>query len=108
MFNFSEENYNLPDRKPGCGSKSVESGAFEKLVVKFGGIKFSSRNLQINKFEDEIEFCFERGWSDGLPVVPPTKERVYLMLQGTQRDPSESLGLMPPNLQPCTVEKVGP
>ncbi len=106
MFNFSEENYNLPDRKPGCGSKSVESGVFEKLVVKFGGIKFSSRNLPINKFEDEIEFCFERGWSDGLPVVPPTKERVYLMLQGTQRDPSESLGLMPPNLQPCTVEKV--
>ena len=106
MFNFSEENYNLPDRKPGCGSKSVESGVFEKLVVKFGGIKFSSRNLPINKFEDEIEFCFERGWSDGLPVVPPTKERVYLMLQGTQRDPLESLGLMPPNLQPCTVEKV--
>ena len=28
------------------------------------------------------------------------------MLQGTQRDPLESLGLMPPNLQPCTVEKV--
>ncbi len=106
LFKFSQENYTLPDLKPGCGSKSVEPGVFEKLAVKFGGIEFRSRNLQVHSFKDEIEFCFERGWSDGLPVVPPTKERVFLMLQGTKREPSELLGLMPPNLQPCTIEKV--
>ncbi|OUU74175.1 MAG: hypothetical protein CBC29_08545 [Methylococcaceae bacterium TMED69] len=106
LFKFSQENYTLPDMKPGCGSKSVEPGVFEKLAVKFGGIEFRSRNLQVHSFKDEIEFCFERGWSDGLPVVPPTKERVFLMLQGTKREPSELLGLMPPNLQPCTIEKV--
>ncbi len=106
LFKFSQENYTLPDMKPGCGSKSVEPGVFEKLAVKFGSIEFRSRNLQVHSFKDEIEFCFERGWSDGLPVVPPTKERVFLMLQGTKREPSELLGLMPPNLQPCTIEKV--
>ncbi len=106
FFSFSEEDYELPETKPGCGSKSVERGVYEKLAVKFGGIEFNSRDFQIDSLEDEIEFCFERGWSDGLPVVPPTKERVFLMLQGTKRDPSELLGLMPPNLQPCTIEKV--
>ncbi|MEM7469624.1 MAG: thioredoxin, partial [Pseudomonadota bacterium] len=46
------------------------------------------------------------GWSDGLPLVPPTEARVYRMLQGTKRDPQEVLGEAPPNLVPCTVEKV--
>jgi hypothetical protein len=41
-----------------------------------------------------------------LPVVPPTPGRVYSMLQGTTRAPDEVLGLMPPDLVPCTVEKV--
>ena len=49
---------------------------------------------------------FERGWSDGLPVVPPTPVRVLRMLQGTTRDPQEVVGEIPPNLVPCTVEKV--
>jgi len=49
--------------------------------------------------------CFERGWSDGLPVVPPTDVRVMRMLQGTTRKPDEVIGLIPPNLAECTVEK---
>jgi len=53
-----------------------------------------------------MESCFERGWSDGLPVVPPTEIRVVRMLAGTSRDPAEVLGSVPPDLQPCTVEKV--
>lgn len=32
---------------------------------------------------DEIEIWFERGVTDGLPVVPPTRERVERMLAGT-------------------------
>ena len=35
---------------------------------------------------------FARGWSDGLPLVPPTEERVLRMLDGTARDPQEVLG----------------
>jgi hypothetical protein len=53
-----------------------------------------------------MEACFERGWSDGLPVVPPTPERVLRMLRGTDRRPDEELGLIPPDMVPCTVEKV--
>ena len=53
-----------------------------------------------------MEACFERGWTDGLPVVPPTEARVLRMLAGTMRAPDDMLGLVPPDLAPCTVEKV--
>jgi len=96
----------LPASRPGCGSKTQDPGVAERLAVRFGAVTFASREVEIGDSEDPIEACHERGWSDGLPVVPPTPERVYRMLQGTSRKPDEVLGLMPPDLVPCTVEKV--
>lgn len=96
----------LPASRPGCGSKTQDPGVAERLAIRFGAVKFHSREVEIGDSEDPIEACHERGWSDGLPVVPPTPERVYRMLQGTSRKPDEVLGLMPPDLVPCTVEKV--
>lgn len=96
----------LPASRPGCGSKTQDPGVADRLAIRFGAVKFNSREVEIGESEDPIEACHERGWSDGLPVVPPTPERVYSMLQGTARAPDEVLGLMPPDLVPCTVEKV--
>ena len=53
---------------------------------------------------DELEEMFERGWTDGLPVVPPTPERVLAMLSG--HDPDELLGEMAPALARVTLERV--
>ena len=36
------------------------------------------------------EYFVEKGWSDGLPVIPPTEERVAKMLAGTKRKPDEA------------------
>ena len=58
------------------------------------------------EWDDEMEVCFERGWSDGLPVTPPTDARILRMLQGTNRKPDEIIGMVPPNLVPISVEKV--
>ena len=96
----------LPGYRPGCGSKSVEPGIAEQLAVRHGALRVQSRRIEVPPLEDPVELCFERGWTDGLPVVPPTETRLYRMLQGTTRAPDEVLGLMPPNLVPCTVEKV--
>jgi len=49
---------------------------------------------------------FEKAWSDGLPVVTPTEARVQRMLAGTRRDPDEVVGLIPPLLEPATVQTV--
>lgn len=96
----------LPAFRPGCGSKSVEPGIAEDLAMRFGDLPIVARRIEVAPLEDEIEACFEREWSDGLPVVPPTPTRVYRMLQGTTRSPDEVIGIIPPDLAPCTVEKV--
>jgi hypothetical protein len=96
----------LPAMRPGCGSKTLEPGIAEDLELRFGSTLLRARQITTGDAEDPMEACFERGWSDGLPVVPPTPERVLRMLRGTNRRPDEELGLIPPDLVPCTVEKV--
>jgi len=96
----------LPEQRPGCGSLTADPNTADELAIRLGGVTFESEKVEIGGYEDEQEACFDRDWSDGLPVVPPTPVRVYRMLQGTQRDPKEVLGLMPPDYEPCTVEKV--
>jgi len=96
----------LPAMRPGCGSKSREPGVHEKLVAQYGDSGIAAREIEVGKWDDEMEACFERGWTDGLPVIPPTDERIIRMLSGTRRDPKEVIGKVPPNLAPITVEKV--
>ncbi len=96
----------LPETQAGCGSKSVEPGVAEALAVRFGNASLAARRVEVGSLEDETEACFERGWTDGLPVVPPTEVRVLRMLEGTRRAPNEVVGIVPPNYNACTVEKV--
>ncbi len=96
----------LPAMRPGCGSKSREPGVWEQLLAQFGETGIAARRITIGEWDDEIEACYDRGWSDGLPVVPPTDARILRMLEGTTRKPGEVIGLVPPNLSPITVEKV--
>jgi len=65
------------------------------------GIGFAGVDMS----QDDLEIWFEKGVSDGLPVIPPTRERVERMLAGTRRERDELLGAMPPNYGRLTVEK---
>ncbi len=96
----------LPAQRPGCGSRTRDPGAWENLVARYGDSGIASRPVTPGEWDDDIELCFDRGWSDGLPVVSPTDARILRMLQGTGRKPDEVLGAVPPNLTPVTVEKV--
>lgn len=96
----------LPAMRPGCGSKNVEPGIADELAIRFGRVTFKASKVELGDDEDDCEACFDRDWTDGLPVVPPTPVRVKRMLEGTRRDPAEVLGLMPPDYQPATVEKI--
>ncbi|MCF8028637.1 MAG: thioredoxin family protein [Desulfobacteraceae bacterium] len=95
----------LPAFRPGCGAKNAEPGMAEILAVRHGDLRLSSRRISAGAAEDEIETCYARGWTDGLPVVPPTELRVVRMLGGTIRRPDEVIARTPPNLIACTVEK---
>lgn len=56
---------------------------------------------------DEInELYYRRGWTDGLPIVPPTEERVCRMLDGAAKEPDEALGFFPPGGNETTVGHV--
>jgi hypothetical protein len=79
-----------PLRKPGCASKvAIDPSLVE--AMRSGGL-------------DELEEMFERGFTDGLPVVPPTRQRVEAMLAG--RDGKASLGPVPPVMGEATLERV--
>ena len=81
-----------PQRKPGCAAKSTyDAGTLAILEDGATGV-------------DELEDMFERGWTDGLPVIPPTRERVEAMLGG--RDREQSLGEVPPAMGEATLERV--
>lgn len=59
--------------------------------------------------EDDIaaftDFSLEQGWGDGLPLVPPTENRVRHFLSENDRYPDEVIARMPDSTQ-CTVEKI--
>jgi hypothetical protein len=47
-----------------------------------------------------------QGWTDGLPIVPPTEARVAAMLAGIDREADHVVGKIPPLWGEATVEKV--
>jgi hypothetical protein len=53
-----------------------------------------------------IEFCYQQGWTDGLPVIPPTEERVAAFLAHLERGRDEILGMVPERRRRVTVEQV--
>jgi peroxiredoxin len=79
-----------PLRKPGCAAKNTYDAESLRLLDGAG--------------YDELEEMFERGWTDGLPVIPPTPDRVEAMLRG--RDRSMLLGEMAPAMARVTLERV--
>ena len=48
----------------------------------------------------------ENGWTDGLPIKPPTEEAVAEMLTGTDLPPDHLVGKLIPRLGKATVEKI--
>jgi len=69
-------------------------------------MKLVSESLSIDDYEQAIETFYERGWTDGLPVVLPTRKSVEAMIAQSGRDPLESLGSIPPKGGEATVEKL--
>ena len=66
-----------------------------------------SEQLKVDDDFEAIQSLYlERGWTDGLPVVPPTPERVAAMLVATPLSPQDIIGEIPPNWGAATVEKL--
>ncbi len=70
------------------------------------GMTLTSNLYQVENESDAIEFCYEKGWTDGLPVVPPTEKRVREFLEYAQLEPNEVLGEIPERDRAITAEKL--
>lgn len=56
---------------------------------------------------DQVNQYFaDRAWTDGLPIIPPTRSRVEEFLRYTDRDPHEIIGVLPPANREATVWSV--
>jgi len=65
-----------------------------------------AQRFQLDSAEDFAEFAYEQGWTDGLPVFPPTRGVVQAMLDYLGRDPGEVLGPVFPGDGIATIENV--
>jgi hypothetical protein len=62
--------------------------------------------IEVDDFEGFQALARERAWQDGLPLVPPTPERVAAMLEQVGDDPLEVVGEIAPYYGIATIEKL--
>jgi hypothetical protein len=79
---------------------------FERMVLESSPeLVFDGRDL-LDAF-DAMQVAFVRnGWSDGLPLIPPTPAKVDAMIASSGRDGSEVVGLFAPGFGVGTVRKI--
>ena len=68
--------------------------------------QLQSARYRADDLGDAIELCFEKGWTDGLPVVPPTESRVRAMLDAVGLEPQHQLAFITNRQVAVTAEKV--
>ena len=82
------------------GLTAAPEKASELVEPEPGEIVFEGTPDEINRF------FYENGWSDGLPIVPPTAARVEEFLRHTDRDADEQLGVLLPDRRSATVRAI--
>ncbi len=65
-----------------------------------------SRDYEVEDFAAAQELYHSNGWTDGLPVVPPTEAAVAACLEWALMPPDELIGIEPVRAQPITAEKL--
>jgi hypothetical protein len=78
---------------PAGGAARAEDGASTKTVFR-------------GSLDEVHDYFLERSWTDGLPIVPPTRDRVEAFLRYSDRPPDEVLGVLLPARQEATVWNV--
>jgi hypothetical protein len=69
-------------------------------------IALASKYQDVADLEAAVELCYERNWTDGLPVVPPTAPAIERILTYLNRDPQSVVGVVPPRNGIATIEKI--
>ena len=69
-------------------------------------IKLTSQEYQVTDIDAFVDLVFEKGWTDGMPVFPPTPKRVGAIIDYIKRSPEEVVGVVAPGEGVATIEKI--
>ncbi len=69
-------------------------------------MKLTSKVYELADLDEFTDTAYSMGWTDGLPVLPPTEQKVTAMLDYIGRDPNEVIGVVSPGEGIATVEKI--
>jgi hypothetical protein len=69
-------------------------------------MELGSRCYTTQDMAEAMELCYSKGWSDGLPVMPPTKDRIEAMLAVAGLEPDKQIAFIENRQVPVTAEKV--
>ena len=98
-----------PLRQPGCSSRHHESqveGIRAEPVDPYSKEGTPASRIILGEDTDLYHYCMDEGFSDFLPVIPPTLPRVERMLRATTLSSDEIIGRIPPCYGVATVEKI--
>ncbi len=69
-------------------------------------IQIESKRYPVDDLSHAIEFCYQQGWTDGLPVVPPTERAVRAMLEAAGLEPRQQVAFITNRQVAVTAEKI--
>ena len=99
----------VPQNKPGCVSRhreEVTEGEAASALDLYAQDGPPASRIEVSEGQDLFDICVQAGFSDPLPVVPPTMARVERMIEAAGLPPTRVVAQVPPNYGFATVEKV--
>lgn len=84
----------------------VKAGLTEQILAKTVAVTEPAPELS-GPFDEIQRIFLDSGWTDGLPIVPPTEDKVSEFLRFTDLPRDTSLGAIPPAQRAVTVRHVG-
>ena len=78
----------------------------ESVKCKMADVVQPANSTISGTFAEIQQMFLDSGWTDGLPIVPPTEKAVAAFLRFTDLKPDHSLGAIPPAQRNVTVRHV--
>jgi hypothetical protein len=89
LIDLLDDNQMKPDEERLCGTRESDI-----VVYVDPDVEKISQNFYLRRF------------TDGLPIIPPTRERILKFLDYTDRNPDDLIAVLPPRNGQATVEKI--
>ena len=92
--------------------ESLAPGLLEGLIGKIQTLENEDEQPDIKKVVfsgtlDEVQdYFYQKMWTDGLPIIPPTKQRVEAFLSFTDRLPEEVIAVLPQEGREASIESI--